>query len=85
MSPQTFNEWRIFPRLIAFFMAYMWTEFNEYFFSIPMHEQSEWALVQYGIITATFVGFAKFYMEGDKRSNNGEMNNRGDRNDRNGA
>lgn len=63
LSAKQFNQWRIFPRLIAFFMAYMWMQFNHYFFSIPMIEQSEWALVQYGIITATFVGFAKFYME----------------------
>lgn len=70
MTAKQFNQWRIFPRLIAFFMAYMWIQFNQYFFSIPMQEQSEWAFVQYGLITATFVGFAKFYMDtGDKHAN----------------
>ncbi|WP_211217120.1 hypothetical protein [Psychromonas hadalis] len=48
----------------------MWLQFNSYFFSIPMAEQAEWALVQYGVITATFIGFAKFYMEtGGKHAN----------------
>jgi hypothetical protein len=70
LTPQTFNNWRVFPRLIAFFMAYMWLQFNDYFFSIPMAQQSEWAFAQYAVITATFVGFAKFYMEsGGKNAN----------------
>jgi len=69
LAPEIFNRWRVFPRLIAFYMAYMWNCFNTYFFSIPLTEQSTTALAQYGLITATFVGFAKFYMETGDKSN----------------
>ncbi len=69
-----FNQWRVFPRLIAVFMAFMWVQFNQYFFSIPMAEQADFALAQYGVITATFVGFAKFYME-TGHTNKARVNN----------
>ncbi len=32
-------------------------EFNNYFFSIPINEHSEFALVQYAAITGVFIGF----------------------------
>ncbi len=32
-------------------------------FLIPIAQQSEWALLQYSVLTVAFVGFAKFYME----------------------
>ena len=69
ITPQQFNEWRIFPRLIGIFMAYMWIQFNNYFYSIPMSEQSEWAFGQYALIVGMFVGFAKIYMSTGGKKN----------------
>ena len=76
ITPPQFNEWRIFPRLIGIFMAYMWIQFNNYFYSIPMSEQSEWAFAQYALIVGMFVGFAKIYMStGVKKHEPSSTNN----------
>jgi len=69
ITPQQFNEWRIFPRLIGLFMAYMWIQFNNYFYSIPMSEQNEWAFGQYALVVGMFVGFAKIYMSTGGKKN----------------
>lgn len=63
MSPEQFNQWRVWPRLMSVFVGWMWVEVNTYFFSIPINEHSEFALVQYAAITGVFIGFCKFYMD----------------------
>ena len=69
ITPKQFDAWRIWPRLMSLFVGYMWVAFNDYFFSIPINQHSEFALVQYAAITGVFVGFCKFYMDTGKRLN----------------
>ena len=58
-----FDRWRVWPRLMSLFIGWMWIEFNTFFFSIPINQHSEFALVQYGVIIGVFIGFCKFYMD----------------------
>lgn len=60
------NDYRVFPRLMMIFMMYMMINFHNWFTvnnTLPVTEMSDWALIGYGSVLATFVGFAKFYME----------------------
>lgn len=63
------EKWRCWPKLMSVFVGYMWMEFNNYFFSIPINEHSEFALVQYAAITGVFIGFCKFYMDTGRQNN----------------
>jgi hypothetical protein len=58
-----FDLWRVWPRLMSLFIGGMWIEFNTFFFSVPINQLSEFALVQYGVIIGVFIGFCKFYMD----------------------
>lgn len=73
---QTLNKYRVFPRLMMFFMMYMMYMFHDWFTqggTLTIVDMSEWALVGYGTVIATFVGFAKFYMDtGNKVGKNVE-------------
>jgi len=66
------NDYRVFPRLMIVFMMYMLFTFHNWFTqnnTLTVVDMSEWAIVGYGTVLATFVGFAKYYMEtttGDK-------------------
>lgn len=47
-------------------MMYMMWVFHDWFTqggALTVVEMSEWAIVGYGTVLATFVGFAKYYME----------------------
>ena len=67
------NHYRVFPRLMMAFMMYMMWAFHQWFTQggvLSVTDLTEWALVGYGVVIGTFVGFAKFYMEtGTKNSN----------------
>jgi len=60
------NDYRVFPRAMVLFMMYMLLQFHCWFTqngTISIVDINEWALIGYGSVLATFVGFAKFYME----------------------
>jgi len=60
------NSNRVFPRLMMAFMMLMMWRFHNWFTqdgTLSVLQMSEWSLVGYGTVMATFVGFAKFYME----------------------
>jgi len=58
-----FNKHRIFPRFVAIVILYIFYQFHLWFTSVPITDIKEWAIVGYGTVLATVVGFAKFYME----------------------
>ena len=60
------NKYRVFPRAMMLFMMGMMLQFHNWFTqngTISVTEMSEWHIMGYGTVIATFVGFAKFYME----------------------
>ena len=60
------NEYRVFPRVMLVFMMFMMWEFHQWFTQygkLTVLDMSEWHIVGYGTVIATFVGFAKFYMD----------------------
>ena len=62
----TLNDYRVFPRIMMGFMMYHMLVFHNWFTmnnTIPVTSMSEWALIGYASVLATFVGFAKYYME----------------------
>ena len=62
MTPKEVNEWRIFPRIILFFMGAIFSYITYYYFSVPLKEHTEWTLSSYGVISAPFVAFFNKYM-----------------------
>ena len=60
------NDYRVFPRLMMLFMMWMMWRFHLWFTqngTLTVINMSEWAVIGYGTVIATFVGFAKYYME----------------------
>ena len=60
------NQWRVIPRIIAFFVMYMMYAFHMWFTNngeLLITDMSEWSLVGYASVQATSIGFFKFYME----------------------
>ena len=55
------NDFRVFPKAIAFYLAWMFYEFNVWFFAIA--NTTEWMWAGYVGVWTTIVGFAKFYMD----------------------
>ena len=63
---QKLNDYRVFPRLMMIYMMYMMYKFHDWFTqhgTLTVVDMSEWAIIGYGTVLATFVGFAKYYME----------------------
>lgn len=70
MTPQEFNDWRVFPRLGMMFMSYMLYLFHMWFTqnnTLPVTELSEWHIVGYGTVIAAYAGLWKFYFETGKK------------------
>jgi hypothetical protein len=66
---ETIDKYRVFPRFMMMFMMYMMLVFHDWFTqggTLKVTDMGEWAIVGYGTVMATFVGFAKFYMESRK-------------------
>lgn len=63
MTPQEFNDWRIFPRLGMTFMSVMCVWFNLWFFETPLKEIAEFHLVQYAAVIGVYAGLWKFYFD----------------------
>lgn len=66
---QHFDDFRIFPRLVLGFMAYMLWEFHQWFTqdgTIVITDMMEWTLVGYATVIGAYVGFFKFYMDSGK-------------------
>ena len=55
------NDFRLFPKAIALYLAVMFYWFNSWFFAMPTHV--EWAWVGYVGVWTAVIGFAKFYMD----------------------
>lgn len=68
---KTLNDYRVFPRIMMGFMMYMMWAFHDWFTQngeLTVVNMSEWALVGYASVLATFVGFAKYYIgDGQKK------------------
>ena len=61
------DDYRVFPRLAMFFMMFMMLQFHNWFTqngTLTVVDMSEWALVGYASVIATFVGFMKYYIGG---------------------
>jgi hypothetical protein len=66
MTPEKFNEWRVFPRLGMVFMSYMLYAFHIWFTNdstLLVTDLDEWSLIGYGTVVAGYVGLWKFYFE----------------------
>lgn len=63
---ETLSNYRVVPRIIAGFVIYSMWAFHQWFTqdgALAITDMSEWALIGYGTVQATFVGFFKFYMD----------------------
>lgn len=69
MTPEQFNDWRIFPRLGMVYMNYMFYLFHMWFTqdgTISVLSMSEWHIVGYGTVVAAYAGLWKFYYDTGK-------------------
>lgn len=66
---QRLDDFRVFPRIIMIFMAYMLWTFHNWFTqdnTLKVTDMHEWTLVGYATVIGAYVGLAKFYLDTGK-------------------
>lgn len=79
---EALDEYRMFPRLIIGFMAYMFAQFHVWFtthvdkngdiIKSNITDMSEWAIVGYATVIGAYAGLIKFYLETGSKNKGAE-------------